>query len=53
MLYYKILAIDDLLDNIYENIILLLENELINPHDYTITFKLQNMTGVKTQLIDN
>ena len=53
MLYYKILAIDDLLDNIHENIILLLENELIDLHDYTVTFKLQNAAGAETQLIDN
>jgi len=49
----KISAIDDLLDNIHENIILLLENELIDLHDYTVTFKLQNAAGAETQLIDN
>src|ERR1043165_810207 len=32
----KVLAIDDLLDNIRENVITLLENELVDPSDYTI-----------------
>ncbi|CAG8682856.1 2738_t:CDS:2, partial [Cetraspora pellucida] len=50
---YKFHYVDEFLIEIYNNIITLIKNELIEAYNYNVTFKDEKVTRTGTQLIDD